>query len=165
MTSTTGTDRHPDIEEISALAEGLLPPERSATVRDHVTGCAPCSEVLSSLEEIGRLLGALPDPGPMPDDVAGRLDAALAAEKALTAGEKALTAGESGTSGRPEETTATPSEAVPVSRETRPAVSRETTTAVGHDEPAGAPRSAASRGPGGRPRGTTGPGRDSSARG
>ena len=83
MTSTTGRDPHPEVPEISDLSEGLLPPERSAEVRLHLAGCPLCADVLSSLEEIRGLLGTLPGPQRMPADVAGRIDAALAAEALL----------------------------------------------------------------------------------
>lgn len=83
MTSTTGTNAHPEVAEISALAEGLLPPARSADVRDHLGHCTLCADVLTSLDEIRALLGVLPGPARMPADVAGRIDAALAAEALL----------------------------------------------------------------------------------
>lgn len=85
MTSTTGRDSHPEVPEISDLSEGLLPPERSTEVRLHIAGCPLCADVLSSLEEIRGLLGTLPGPQRMPADVAGRIDAALAAEALLDA--------------------------------------------------------------------------------
>ncbi|WP_121748007.1 anti-sigma factor [Streptomyces sp. E2N166] len=71
---------HPDVAEISDLAEGLLPPSRTAEVRQHLETCELCADVFASLEEIQGLLGTLPGPTMMPDDVAGRIDAALAAE-------------------------------------------------------------------------------------
>ncbi|MEG3631976.1 anti-sigma factor family protein [Streptomyces poriticola] len=81
MTSSTADQTwHPDVAEISDLAEGLLPPSRSTDVRQHLDACGACADVHASLEEIRGLLGALPEPQPMPDDVADRLDAALAAE-------------------------------------------------------------------------------------
>lgn len=88
MTSTTdmtGTDEHPEVAEISALAEGILPPDRSADLRGHLDDCALCSGVRASLDEIRDLLGTLPGPPRMPTDIAGRLDAALAAEALLAA--------------------------------------------------------------------------------
>ena len=39
MTSSTDTDEHPEVTEISALTEGLLPPDRTTHVRDHLTAC------------------------------------------------------------------------------------------------------------------------------
>ncbi|MEU7007711.1 hypothetical protein [Streptomyces sp. NPDC046332] len=88
MTSTTGradTAQHPDVSEISDLTEGLLSPSRSADVRRHIEGCSLCADVRTSLEEIRGLLGTLPGPPRMPADIAGRIDAALAAEALLNA--------------------------------------------------------------------------------
>ncbi|MER7717496.1 hypothetical protein ABTX99_11175 [Streptomyces flaveolus] len=76
---------HPDVAEISDLAEGLLPPSRTTDVRRHLETCELCADVYASLEEIQGLLGTLPGPQRMPDDVAGRIDAALAAEALLSA--------------------------------------------------------------------------------
>jgi hypothetical protein len=100
--STTDRAEHPDVTEISDLAEGLLTPSRSSEVRRHLDGCAPCADVYTTLEEIRGLLGSLPGPTRMPDDIAGRIDAALAAEA------------------RPEE----PSDRTRVSRETTSSVDR-----------------------------------------
>ncbi|MEU6143306.1 hypothetical protein ABZ848_23455 [Streptomyces sp. NPDC047081] len=85
MTSTTDMAGHPDVAEISDLTEGLLTPSRTADVRQHLDGCELCADVYASLEEIRGLLGTLPGPPRMPDDVAGRIDAALAAEALLNA--------------------------------------------------------------------------------
>ncbi|MFF8896233.1 hypothetical protein ACF082_01905 [Streptomyces lydicus] len=135
MTSTTGTDEHPEVSEISDLTDGLLSPSRTADLRGHLATCALCDDVYASLEEIRGLLGTLPGPTRMPADVAGRIDAALAAEALL------------------DRTTA--GAGVAVSRETVTApvrVSRET------DVEAPSAPSLATR-PAGRPRGATGPGR------
>ncbi|MFJ3231365.1 anti-sigma factor family protein [Streptomyces sp. NPDC086787] len=80
MSSTTDTAGHPDVSDISDLTEGLLSPSRTADVRRHLDECAPCADVRASLEEIRSMLGTLPGPVHMPADVAGRIDAALAAE-------------------------------------------------------------------------------------
>ncbi|MER5431008.1 hypothetical protein [Streptomyces sp. NPDC002588] len=80
MTSTTDTTGHPDVAEISDLTEGLLTPARSDDVRRHLEDCALCADVHASLEEIRGLLGDVPGPSRMPDDIAQRIDAALAAE-------------------------------------------------------------------------------------
>ncbi|MEU9671267.1 hypothetical protein AB0E25_38115 [Streptomyces bobili] len=85
MTSTTDTAGHPDVTEISDLTEGLLSPDRSAEVRRHLDECVLCADVQASLEEIRGLLGRLPGPTRMPDDVAHRIDAALAAEALISA--------------------------------------------------------------------------------
>ncbi|MER8005292.1 hypothetical protein [Streptomyces sp. NPDC094149] len=85
MTSTTDMAGHPDVTEISDLTEGLLPPSRTADIRRHLDECELCADVYVSLEEIRGLLGTLPGPTHMPADVAGRIDAALAAEALLNA--------------------------------------------------------------------------------
>ena len=72
MTSTTDMAGHPDVAEISDLAEGLLPPARSTELRRHLDDCELCADVYTSLEEIRGLLGTLPGPPRMPADVAGR---------------------------------------------------------------------------------------------
>nr|WP_202458399.1 hypothetical protein [Streptomyces sp. SID5464] len=127
---------HPDVAEISDLAEGLLAPSRSTDVRRHLDGCELCADVYASLEEIRGLLGTLPGPPRMPADVAGRIDAALAAEALLNA--MVPEAAESQTP------VSTPR---PMSEDDSGAhVSRETSTPA--DRPAGRPRSS-----------TTGPGR------
>ncbi|MDN3247313.1 anti-sigma factor family protein [Streptomyces mutabilis] len=82
--STTDLTGHPDVAEISDLAEGLLPPSRTSDVRRHLETCELCADVYASLEELQGLLGTLPGPTRMPDDVADRIDAALAAEAALS---------------------------------------------------------------------------------
>lgn len=152
MTSTTDTDGHPEVSEISALAEGVLSPARSADLREHLADCAVCDDVRASLDEIRELLGTLPGPARMPADVAGRIDAALAAEALLDA-----TA--------PQEAVAT------VSRETAAAaitgpVSRETSYEPTHDvERLVSRETPAGERPAGRPRGAVGPGRQSPTRG
>ncbi|WP_030319546.1 anti-sigma factor family protein [Streptomyces sp. NRRL B-3229] len=85
MTSSTDTAGHPDVAEISDLTEGLLPDSRTADVRRHLDDCELCADVHASLEEIRGLLGTAPGPTRMPADVAGRIDAALAAEALLHA--------------------------------------------------------------------------------
>ncbi|MGA5321983.1 anti-sigma factor family protein [Streptomyces seoulensis] len=87
MTSSTDTTGHPDVAEISDLAEGLLSPSRSAELRDHLASCAACAEVHAALTEIQGLLGDVPAIPPMPTDIADRIDAALAAEAAGRAGQ------------------------------------------------------------------------------
>ncbi|MQY12662.1 hypothetical protein SRB5_27980 [Streptomyces sp. RB5] len=133
QTSVTGW--HPDVEAIADYAEGLLEPQPAATVEAHLEHCGLCTDIRLSLDEIGSMLGELGElpPAPditIPDDIAARIDAALAAEP------------------------------MPVSRETTPGVSRETATAatpgsaVSRETTPGAP----SR-PFGHAPGSTGPGR------
>ncbi|MFF5423551.1 MULTISPECIES: anti-sigma factor [unclassified Streptomyces] len=135
MTSTTDAAQHPDVSEISDLAEGLLSPTRSAAVRRHLDGCPLCADVRTSLEEIRGLLGTLPGPPRMPAEIAGRIDAALAAEALLHA----------------------------TAPEGEPAVSRETARVTEAPRQASAPSTAPGR-PSGRPRAATGPGRPTPSR-
>lgn len=81
----SGTDDHPEVDEISAFTEGQLAPERSTAVREHLAACALCADVRASLDDIRGLLGTVPGPSRMPEDVASRIDAALAAEALLNA--------------------------------------------------------------------------------
>jgi hypothetical protein len=141
VTSTTDTAGHPDVAEISDLTEGLLSPSRSADVRRHLDDCVLCADVYESLEDIRDLLGTLPGSPRMPADVAGRIDAALAAEALLSATAPARTSG---------------------GEDDHAGVSRETSTAglsvtIDASADTGSP-SFADR-PTGRPRAATGPGR------
>lgn len=120
MTSTADTTQHPDVSEISDLTEGLLSPSRTADVREHLDSCPLCADVRASLEEIRGLLGTLPGAHRMPADVAGRIDAALAAEALLNA--------------------TTPEQAARVSRETSPSPQPAETAPA--DRPAGHARAA-----------------------
>ncbi|AVH57683.1 MULTISPECIES: anti-sigma factor family protein [Streptomyces] len=143
MTSTTDTAGHPDVAEISDLAEGLLPPSRTADVRRHLDDCGLCTDVYDSLEEIRGLLGTLPGPTRMPDDVAGRIDAALAAEALLSAVS-------------PDRTSGAEDDGVSVSRETSTAdisfKSDDSDSASAGDRPLGHPRAATGPGRGRRAR-------------
>lgn len=100
----------------------------------HLDGCPLCADVRSSLEEIRGLLGTLPGPPRMPAEIAGRIDAALAAEALLNAT-------------TPESDTAVSRETSRAAAETAPAVSPAPVT----DRPADRPS--------GRPSAATGPGR------
>lgn len=135
MTSTKDMAEHPDVAEISDLTEGLLPSARSTDVRRHLEACELCADVHASLEEIRDLLGAVPGPPRMPDEVAGRIDAALAAEALLHA-----------TAPEPETAGEIPSASPTSSDADHAHVSRETSTPT--SRPIGRPRPS-----------TTGPGR------
>ncbi|MFJ4969452.1 hypothetical protein [Streptomyces sp. NPDC088755] len=150
MTSTTDTAQHPEVSEISDFTEGLLTPSRTAEVRRHLAQCALCAEVRDSLEEIRGLLGTLPDPDPMPDDIAARIDAALAAEARTDAiADEPADASRAVASAR----------RAGVARENVD-VSRETSTAETGDASSATPRTGSSPDrPAGRPQSATGPGR------
>jgi hypothetical protein len=74
-------DAHPDVELLAEHAERLLAPEQSAELAAHLDSCPECGETYAALAELTSLLGEEPAPGPMPDDVVARIDAALAAER------------------------------------------------------------------------------------
>ncbi|MFD3646425.1 anti-sigma factor family protein [Streptomyces cyaneofuscatus] len=149
MTSTTGTAQHPEVSEISDLTEGLLTPSRAGEIRDHLAECELCAEVRDSLEEVRELLGALPAPEPMPEDIAARIDAALAAEARP---------------GSPADGTADDSRATTVSREDAD-VSRETSSTDTGGPSSVTPRTGSSPArPGGHPQGSTRPGRNRARR-
>ncbi|MFJ9980310.1 anti-sigma factor family protein [Streptomyces cyaneofuscatus] len=148
MTSTTGTAQHPEVSEISDLTEGLLTPSRAGEIRDHLAECELCAEVRNSLEEVRELLGALPDPEPMPEDIAARIDAALAAEARP---------------GSPADEAADDSRATAVSHDAD--VSRETESADTGGPSSVTPRTGSSPArPTGHPQGSTGPGRNRARR-
>ncbi|MFJ3749656.1 anti-sigma factor family protein [Streptomyces rubiginosohelvolus] len=139
MTPTPDLAQHPEVSEISDLTEGLLTPSRTAEVQQHIAECDLCAEVRDSLDEVRGLLGTMPDPEPMPEDIAARIDAALAAEALPTPSSE--------------------NEPVVVSRETTAEGATTNRTATGSasvtgstaapDRPAG--RSSAAAGPGRRP--------------
>ncbi|MGW7756342.1 hypothetical protein ACWGK6_33375 [Streptomyces violaceusniger] len=153
MTSSTDTDEHPEVAEISALTEGLLSPSRAVDVRTHLASCVLCADVSTSLEEIRSLLGTLPGPVRMPADIAGRIDAALAAEALLDATAPEVMADVSRETPDPDPAP------TPVSRETANDVPASDTV-----KPPSKSSTAADR-PAGRPRGATGPGRGSTGPG
>lgn len=164
MTDTTDSAGHPDVAEISDLTEGLLSPSRTGDVRRHLDSCELCADVYASLEEIRGMLGTLPGPPRMPDDVAGRIDAALAAEALLDstapeglnseteASEPVSVASSSPASSSvsASPTTSSSPSAARVSRETTPAPA----SSGAGDRPAGHPRAATGPGRGSRLRGT-----------
>ncbi|MEV0121709.1 hypothetical protein AB0I16_09145 [Streptomyces sp. NPDC050703] len=150
MTATTDSAGHPEVTEISDLTEGLLSPSRTGAVRRHLDGCELCADVYASLKEIRDTLGTLPGPSRMPADVAGRIDAALAAEAlldSLTPDDHVPDAPDSGAHEPSPESPASPSVG-DVSRETSPV----STPGIPADRPAGRPRAATGPGRGKQPR-------------
>ncbi len=72
---------HPSVDELADLAEDLLAPADADALRRHLTGCADCRETVDALTEVRTLLAAA-EPPALPEDVAARIDAALAAAAA-----------------------------------------------------------------------------------
>ncbi|MEU6231995.1 hypothetical protein [Kitasatospora sp. NPDC047058] len=136
---------HPSVDELADLAEGLVEPAAAAgALRAHLAGCAECRGTAEALAEVQALLGAV-EPPAMPEDVAARLDAALAAAAA--------------------EPPATPAEGPGAPQEAAGPADRSTVPA-GPSRPAPAP-SPAPTGPPGRPTAAAapaGPGRSRTRR-
>src|SRR5437764_3314482 len=75
---------HPDADALAACREGLLGRRRSARIRAHLARCSRCAALDGGLAEVTALLASVPAPR-MPDGLAARLDAVLAAESAARA--------------------------------------------------------------------------------
>jgi hypothetical protein len=76
-----GQTSHLDTDVLAEFHAGLITGRRRRAIAAHVTGCARCTGASDQLAELSTLLAAIPAPV-MPDSVAQRLDAALAAEVA-----------------------------------------------------------------------------------
>jgi anti-sigma factor RsiW len=72
---------HPDIDELSDLAEELLSPSRTAELEVHLDSCSHCTQLLAAVQAVPALLADVPPP-PTPPEVAARLDSVLHAEAA-----------------------------------------------------------------------------------
>lgn len=75
---------HIDAETLAAYREGLLPRRRARRVSAHLPGCPRCAETDAQLAGVTTVLASTPVP-PMPAALAGRIEAALAAEAASRA--------------------------------------------------------------------------------
>jgi hypothetical protein len=72
------TDPHVDPEVLADLQEGLLDPPAAAATEAHLVGCPACRGELAALDAVRDELAAAGPGGPRPDDLAQRLDQALA---------------------------------------------------------------------------------------
>jgi hypothetical protein len=72
---------HLDTDVLAEFRAGLITGRRRRAIAAHVKSCARCTAADNQLAELSALLAAVPAPV-MPDTVAQRLDAALAAEVA-----------------------------------------------------------------------------------
>ncbi len=72
---------HLDADVLAEFRAGLITGRRRRAIAAHLTDCARCTAADGQLAELSALLAAIPAPV-MPDSVAQRLDAALAAEVA-----------------------------------------------------------------------------------
>jgi hypothetical protein len=76
-----GQMSHPDPQVLAEYREGLISGRRGTRITAHLAACDHCAVLSDQLAEISVLLASAPVPT-MPDSVARRLDAALAAEAA-----------------------------------------------------------------------------------
>lgn len=82
MTGSAHTDRrHLSPETVADLREGLLDARETMAAQGHLLDCRRCAALSEDLAEVSALLAGHGDTGDLPDDVAERLDAALAAER------------------------------------------------------------------------------------
>lgn len=75
------SSQHLDASTIADLDAGVLDTAPTAAASAHLLTCRSCRQVRADLAEVSGLLGAATPP-PMPDEVAHRIDAALAAAAA-----------------------------------------------------------------------------------
>ena len=72
---------HPDVDQVAELLAGLLPAPEERRLREHLAGCADCARLAQQLEDVSGVLRAEGQATtPIPQDVAHRLDSALADE-------------------------------------------------------------------------------------
>jgi hypothetical protein len=70
---------HLDYDTLADLAEGLLDDDQTASVNAHLDTCTECRERSVDLADVSRILAEAPVPS-MPDELASRIDSAIAAE-------------------------------------------------------------------------------------
>jgi hypothetical protein len=81
-------NRHLGAEVLARYRAGDLSARRSSRIARHVAGCDRCSALGADLDRVTALLAATPVP-PMPDHLAGRVQAAISAESAARTGQAA----------------------------------------------------------------------------
>jgi anti-sigma factor RsiW len=78
-------------EDLSALLDDELAPERAAELRDHVAACASCRELLGRLVRVDSSLSGAPA-RPVPATLRARLEARLAGGEAIAEPKRAVRA-------------------------------------------------------------------------
>jgi len=74
------TERHPR-EDLTALLDGALAPDRAAEVREHLARCASCCEQEARLRGAVAALSSLPPAPDLPPFFGARLEARLREER------------------------------------------------------------------------------------
>jgi hypothetical protein len=77
-------EAHLDYEMLADLAEGILDEDMAASATEHLADCGECRDRSAELADVSRLLAESAVP-PMPEKLAARIDAAIAAESVSTA--------------------------------------------------------------------------------
>jgi anti-sigma factor RsiW len=81
---TESTSCHGFEEDLSALLDDELRPERAAELRDHVAVCASCRERLAHFARVDSALSGAPAPA-VPASLRARLETRLASERRAAA--------------------------------------------------------------------------------
>jgi anti-sigma factor RsiW len=81
---TESTSCHGFEEDLSALLDDELRPERAAELRDHVAVCADCRERLARFARVDSALSGAPAPA-VPASLRARLERRLASERRAAA--------------------------------------------------------------------------------
>jgi hypothetical protein len=82
---------HFNADELASYRAGAVRQGRAARIRVHLAACARCAQIEVGLADVSRLLAGIPAP-PMPDQLAERVEAAIAAEAAHRAAGTEVTA-------------------------------------------------------------------------
>ncbi|TDE12569.1 hypothetical protein [Jiangella asiatica] len=82
----TAAGAHPPAHVLAELAGGALDARQAREVQAHVGQCAECQAVVEQVTQVGAALRHAPAEVPVPEFVAARIGAALAAEQAARAG-------------------------------------------------------------------------------
>lgn len=86
MSGTPHTDRgHLSPETVADLREGLLDARATMAAQGHLLDCRRCAAIADGIAGVSAQLATHGEVGTLPDDVADRLDAALAAERPVHA--------------------------------------------------------------------------------
>ncbi|MGD0685331.1 MAG: hypothetical protein ABSA03_09455, partial [Streptosporangiaceae bacterium] len=92
--------RHVGAAALARYREGDLRRRRLSRIQAHLAGCARCAALDQDLARVTALLASAPAPA-MPPQVTDRIQAALAAESALSPAGRRHASGEPGRGGQP----------------------------------------------------------------
>ncbi|HEY1699238.1 MAG TPA: hypothetical protein VGG75_05910 [Trebonia sp.] len=84
-----GHTRHPGTGDLADFRAGVATGARGEEIAAHVAQCSACAAITTDLDALTALLGSVPIPA-LPEDIEGRIMAAIAAEAARTDTQGAL---------------------------------------------------------------------------